>query len=103
MAPEMLLGKGYTTAADVWSLGILFYEMLTGDIPFNGGSYDEISQLILEGKYSPPDNCTAPGAVDLLRKLLQSDPAKRITLEEVLQHFWITESLEKLEQADNSK
>jgi serine/threonine protein kinase len=34
MAPEMLAGKGYNKAVDVWALGILMHEMLTGETPF---------------------------------------------------------------------
>jgi len=38
MAPDVLLGKEYDNRADVWSLGCVFYEMLTGYLPFTGVS-----------------------------------------------------------------
>jgi aurora kinase len=43
MAPEMLRGTGYTFSVDTWSLGILFYEMLTSDVPFNGTDFNATS------------------------------------------------------------
>jgi calcium/calmodulin-dependent protein kinase I/calcium-dependent protein kinase len=36
MAPELLKGKPYDSKVDVWSLGIMFYEMITGFTPFKG-------------------------------------------------------------------
>ena len=36
MAPEVLLGKEYGRKVDVWSIGTIFYEMLTGFVPFTG-------------------------------------------------------------------
>lgn len=50
MAPEMLLGTGYTFSVDTWSLGVLFYEMLTCDVPFNGTDFNSTSELILKGR-----------------------------------------------------
>jgi serine/threonine protein kinase len=44
MAPELLKGKPYDSKVDVWSLGIMFYEMLTGFAPFKG--IDEKFMLI---------------------------------------------------------
>jgi cGMP-dependent protein kinase len=34
MAPEALMGKGYTCTADMWSLGVMLFEMMTGTVPF---------------------------------------------------------------------
>jgi len=93
MAPEMLTGNGYTCQVDVWSLGILFYEMLTGDIPFGGESYEEIAHSILGGKYDPPSSEVPTGAVDLLTRLLTKNPLYRITLDEVMIDPWLVSAM----------
>jgi len=97
MAPEMLTGNGYNCMVDVWSLGILFYEMLTGDIPFGGDSYEEIANSVLDGKYEMPGPEVPKGAVDLLTRLLIKDPAQRISLDDVLQHPWLISAMNDLE------
>jgi cGMP-dependent protein kinase len=52
MAPEVLLGKGYNFTADLWSLGIIMYELLAGGVPFAEDLDDpyEVYQSILTGK-----------------------------------------------------
>jgi serine/threonine protein kinase len=50
MAPEIILGKGYSFSADYWSIGIVMYEIFYGSLPFGSGSmgllevYDEITE-----------------------------------------------------------
>ena len=54
MAPEVLLGDKYDHSADVWSLGCLFYEMLTGYPPFNGTTQTNLLENIAKGDYYIP-------------------------------------------------
>jgi len=42
MAPEILKGRSYDSKVDVWSLGTIFYEMLTGFVPFTGNNRGEL-------------------------------------------------------------
>ena len=50
MAPEMLTqGAPYTTKADMWSLGILLYIMLTGCVPFVERDVNKLSKMIIAG------------------------------------------------------
>ena len=42
MAPEMIMGEAHTQKIDVWSLGILLYEMIEGHPPFSGHSKEEV-------------------------------------------------------------
>ena len=46
MAPEILRGKYYTTKADIWSLGIVLYELLYGFCPYEAGSIQKLIKLI---------------------------------------------------------
>jgi len=57
MAPEVLDGNRYDHSADVWSLGCLYYEMLTGFTPFTGLNQYDLSKNIFMGKYFFPKTC----------------------------------------------
>ena len=90
IAPEILRGDGYSGfKADVWSLGITLYTMLTGTIPFQARETDQLHALILEGVFDFPETPQlTPEAKDLLRRILVLDPLERISLEEVRKHPW---------------
>ena len=51
MAPEVLQSKPYDFKADIWSLGVMFFELLTGNYPFQGQTKGEIFHKIRGGKY----------------------------------------------------
>ena len=56
MAPEQICGDKYGTKADVWSLGTLLFQMLTGLYPFFGQTYDELRRNISDGSYQIPND-----------------------------------------------
>ncbi|XP_021723300.1 serine/threonine-protein kinase AtPK1/AtPK6-like [Chenopodium quinoa] len=92
MAPEIVLGKGHDKAADWWSVGVLIFEMLTGQPPFFGGNRDKIQKKIIKDKIKLPAFLTSE-AHSLLKGLLQKDPTKRLgngvtASEEVKLHKW---------------
>ncbi|CAJ1367025.1 unnamed protein product [Effrenium voratum] len=84
MAPEMILGKGHTTVADLWSLGICLYEFVIGNFPFasNCTNHGQIFHEILRAELRfPPWFDKQPMAEDimsLIRGLLTRDPKKRL-------------------------
>ena len=57
MAPEVLDGSPYDHTADVWSLGCIFYELLTGFSPFTGTSQANLAENITRGTYFFPKTC----------------------------------------------
>uniref|UniRef100_A0A915PLM1 Protein kinase domain-containing protein n=1 Tax=Setaria digitata TaxID=48799 RepID=A0A915PLM1_9BILA len=77
LAPEVIEGKSYNLAVDWWSLGILNYEMLVGEPPFQGDTIADIYAEIMTDKIDFPRNMTFP-TKDLIKKLLQLDPTKRL-------------------------
>uniref|UniRef100_A0A7R9YZB3 non-specific serine/threonine protein kinase n=1 Tax=Chlamydomonas euryale TaxID=1486919 RepID=A0A7R9YZB3_9CHLO len=90
-APEIVARKHYDgPPVDVWSLGVVLFAMLAGYLPFHtsNGNKQELCGKIMEGKYSAPET-VSPAARDLLQRMLTVDPAKRITLPDVLLHPWV--------------
>ncbi|KAI1298499.1 Serine/threonine kinase [Mortierella claussenii] len=77
MAPEILSEQKYGRAVDWWAFGVLIYEMLLGQSPFNGNDEDEIFEAILEDEILYPINMSRD-SVSILQKLLTRDPEKRL-------------------------
>eukprot|EP00191_Tetraselmis_sp_GSL018_P011354 CAMPEP_0177613810 /NCGR_PEP_ID=MMETSP0419_2-20121207/22242_1 /TAXON_ID=582737 /ORGANISM="Tetraselmis sp., Strain GSL018" /LENGTH=260 /DNA_ID=CAMNT_0019110669 /DNA_START=281 /DNA_END=1063 /DNA_ORIENTATION=- len=90
--PSQFSGTPNATAADLWSVGVVLYALLSQRFPFGGKSDEEIKRNILANKLNLQRNCfceVRSEALDLVRKLLESDPAKRISAQEALQHPWL--------------
>jgi len=83
MAPEMIIGKGYTTSADLWSLGICVYEFLIGKFPFGDTSTNnaEIFNQILKAPLQYPrwfkEGEAVEGVMQFISSLLNREPTKR--------------------------
>ncbi|KAJ5474373.1 AGC-kinaseC-terminal [Penicillium sp. IBT 31633x] len=79
LAPELLLGNGYTKTVDWWTLGVLLYEMLTGLPPFYDENTNEMYRKILQEPLTfPSSDIVPPAARDLLTRLLDRDPVRRL-------------------------
>jgi len=80
MSPEQVLGPDVTTQADVYSFGVLMYELFTGTKPVHGTSVEQVFQQIVNQApdLEPLHEAQAPPAViDLIRKCLAKAPADR--------------------------
>ena len=89
IAPEILLNKGYEGfGVDIWSAGVVLYAMLSGTVPFKGSNIKELHDAIISGDY-PKIKDISKEASYLLKLILEVDPLKRITTENILTHPWI--------------
>lgn len=76
MSPEMLQGSGHDKRVDIYCLGALLFEMLTGLPPFYSKDTNKMYENILNQELSYP-NYLSPEAANLIKNLLQKDPNKR--------------------------
>lgn len=93
VAPEVLRRR-YGKEIDIWSAGIMLYILLSGVPPFWAENEKGIFDAILKGEIdfeSDPWPSISKSAKDLVRKMLNPDPKKRITSAEVLEHPWMRE------------
>ncbi len=87
MSPEQATGKNIGSACDIYSLGVIAYEALSGHPPFDGRTLAEVVCLHLSGEAVPlAQRCMAPKALcDLIHQMLVKDPAGRPTAVEIRQ------------------
>lgn len=91
LSPEMCEGREYDTSIDLWSLGVLLYEMLYGKPPFEEESEVDTKERIKQVDIVFPRGNISSRAKHLIRSLLRRDPEKRLPLTDVLRHPWILE------------
>ena len=89
-APEMLKGEKYNGLnIDIWSSGIILYLMLTGLLPFNDNenNINVLYKKIIDGKFNIP-NYLSKNAKNLIKKILVTNPRKRIKINDIKKDSW---------------
>ncbi|CAD8196555.1 unnamed protein product [Paramecium pentaurelia] len=106
MSPEILKGKGYTFSTDLWSLGICFFELMCGEVPFAGNEDDDpyiIQEAILNGRVEYPQFLKDFKAIKLMDQLMNRTPELRLggSFDALKVHSWFDgfqwEDLEMME------
>jgi len=91
MAPEIMRDKKYTHKADLWSVGVIMYEMLTGKLPFKSRThYDLILEIERLNVKIPECYSITTEGENLVKSLLIKEPEKRISWEDFFNHPWMT-------------
>lgn len=76
--------------ADMWSLGVILYIMLCGDYPYNGNRVSSLFDNIIYGRYATPSDTLSQTAIDLIAGLLNHKTKERLTVDEVLEHPFLS-------------
>ena len=108
MAPEIFEEKPYDSAADVWSLGVVFYQLLTHELPFTASSVTALGAIVRRGQFTRLADTTAASLEEssaskaaiyskelreLVDSLLTVEPSARPTLRRVLRGRYVREHL----------
>ena len=83
IAPEVLTGGGYGEAADLYSLGVVLYEILVGVMPFDADNHKDLFQKIIKDKPKFPKNIDR-SAYRLIKSLLNKNPTERKSIPEIM-------------------
>ena len=102
MAPEVLMGKDYNFSADVWSIGIITYLLLTGYLPFDDEGEDKevIRKTLFESIpfYNDSWKNISSKAKEFIKKILKKDKEERITIEGILSDPWFENYIDEEEE-----
>lgn len=84
LSPEIVQDKGYSFKSDIWSLGVLLYEMCSLKMPFTSQNIATLSLKIIKGVYSPIPTQYSKELRALVKSLLTVDQEKRPHINNVL-------------------
>jgi len=84
MAPEIMSGLPYGVQADIWSVGVAFYEILFGDYPFKGKNIEDLYYNITHKSVQFPDNIPVSDATkNIIKRMLVVEPNNRANWNEL--------------------
>ena len=88
LCPEIIENKLYDSSVDIWALGVLAFELTTGNAPFYNKDRQIQYRNIRHVNIKYPEHLSAE-CVDFISRLLQKRPQDRMKLQEALEHPWI--------------
>ncbi|KAL5006823.1 hypothetical protein ScPMuIL_015629 [Solemya velum] len=93
--PEVIRGEKYDgRRADVWSCGVILYALLVGALPFDDDNLRQLLEKVKKGVFHIP-HFVPPDCQNLLRGMIEVDPERRLTLEEIHRHPWVIAGLKQ--------
>lgn len=96
LSPEICQEKPYNQKSDIWSLGCIFYEMVTLKHAFDANSMKALVIKILRGNYPPIPNCYSTELKSLIDELLQKDPHRRPSIKRFLEKEFLSNRITNL-------
>jgi serine/threonine protein kinase len=93
---------GYSQKADIWSLGALCYEMLIGELVFDGDELLELVEKVENGSYVIPTSVSRE-VVSFLNGMLQYESKKRLNSEQLAKHDFLTKDVKDFHKIDVQK
>ena len=93
MSPERITGKKYSYPSDIWSVGLVIYELATGDEPYGGGTdfLTQITKIVENPEPKLDENIFSKEFCDFIEKTLNKEEQKRANIDDLLRHSWIVE------------
>ena len=98
---DLANSEGYNQSADIWSLGSICYEMLIGKRAFNGRNVRDLKKKIEIGNYTLPTTLCKE-TVSFINAMLQYDPNKRLNIEQLARHQFLTRNVQNFRPIDFS-
>ena len=100
VSPEVLIRKPYNKEVDIWSIGIILYWILSGDLPFDdeGDNEEKIAKIIVFNEVEFPKKKfgnRSKEVINLIKRCLTKAPEDRIKIEEIIHSDWIKSQLNK--------
>jgi NIMA (never in mitosis gene a)-related kinase len=84
LSPEIIQNKPYDFKSDMWSMGVLLYEMCALKPPFNGSNIHMLAMQIVRGQFEKLPSTFSYELRTLIGKLIQQDPSRRPNINQVL-------------------
>jgi len=103
VAPEIIRKEAYDERADMWSVGVIIYLLLSGHLPFGGRNAMDLFKNVLKGELTFEEsnwNSVSPEAKDLVKHLLDTNPETRWTSERAETCDWMRDDAEELKTHD---
>jgi len=106
LAPEMINNTGHDEKVDIWCIGVLLFELITGQQPWQGSDVQTVKYNISRLKINWPKQMDRTAA-DLISKILRYNPEERISLRNMLMHPFFTKyfpnAVSCLKRPDNTQ
>mmetsp|Transcript_20832 Transcript_20832/g.57674 ORF Transcript_20832/g.57674 Transcript_20832/m.57674 type:complete len:514 (-) Transcript_20832:130-1671(-) len=93
LSPEIIEDRPYNFKSDIWSCGVVLYEMTTLKHPFDADSLVILASKILKDQYPPPDAMYSKDLVSLIRRMLCKDANSRPSVRGVLESPFLQASM----------